>query len=166
MGWVIENMTEAHWQQVSKIYLQGIKTEVATFETQVPAWEQWDSSHLKEGRFILRKGNKIAAWCALSPISSRSVYKGVAELSIYVAEEFKGLGLGKSLLKEIIQESEELGIWTLQSSIIADNEPSLGLHQSCGFRAVGYREKIAKNAKGHWKDVIIMERRSTRVGMD
>lgn len=166
MGWLIDKMMAKDWEQVSKIYGEGIKTDIATFERQVPTWEQWDSSHLKECRLILRKGSKIAGWCALTPTSSRCVYKGVAEVSVYVAEEYKGLGVGTSLLKEIIYESEELGIWTLQSSIIADNEASLGLHESCGFRVVGYRERIAQNSKGQWKDVIVMERRSLKVGVE
>lgn len=164
MEYIIENMKETDWQQVSDIYLAGIKTEIATFQSEVPTWEEWDKGHLTTCRLVARNGEKILGWAALSAVSSRCVYAGVAEVSIYVSEEHKGKGVGTSLLNHLIQQSEKEGFWTLQAAIIKENIPSIMLHKKCGFREIGYRERLGKMNNGKWHDVILMERRSKIVG--
>ena len=153
-----------YYPQIAAIYLQGIATGVATFQTEATDWEVWDKSHLPNCRIVAFESNQMAGWAALSPVSSRCVYAGVAEVSIYIAENFRGKGVGKYLLSTLIEESETAGLWTLQSSIFSENKASIKLHEQCGFRIIGYREKIGK--KGDvWKDNIIMERRSKIVGL-
>lgn len=147
------------WPAVSRIFSQGIATGNATFETEVPEWEEWDVAHLPDCRLIILLENNLLGWAALSPISSRCVYGGVAEVSIYIDENFQGMGLGKKLLNELIHQSESSGIWTLQAGIFPENNASILLHQSCGFRIVGRRERIGQ-MKGTWRDVILLERRS------
>lgn len=166
MEYTIEEMKESDWKQVSNIYLNGIKTRIATFQSEVPAWEDWDKGHIKSCRFVVKYKDKILGWAALSPTSSRCVYKGVAEVSIYIGEECKGQGVGTALLTHIIKESEKNGFWTLQSGIIAKNDASIALHKKCGFREVGIREKVAKMNNKEWMDVMFMERRSKITGID
>ena len=153
-----------HYPQVVAIYLQGIATGIATFQTEATEWEAWDKGHLPDCRIAAFEGSQMAGWAALSPVSSRCVYAGVAEVSIYIAEHFRGKGIGKYLLLKLIEESEAAGLWTLQSGIFSDNTASIKLHEQCGFRVIGYREKIGKK-DGVWKDNIIMERRSLVVGI-
>lgn len=160
----IRKIEPANYPQVKNIYLQGIATGIATFQTEATDWETWDKSHLPNFRIAAFEGNQMAGWAALSPVSSRCVYAGVAEVSIYIAENFRGKGVGKSLLSNLIEESEAAGLWTLQSGIFSDNKASIKLHEQCGFRIIGYREKIGKK-DGVWKDNIIMERRSKVVGI-
>lgn len=157
-------MTAEDWPAVKEIYRQGIATGMATFETDVPGWNQWDENHLAHSRLIA-KGNEILGWAALSPVSGRCVYGGVAEVSVYIAEKARGRGIGKKLLNTLIENSEENGIWTLQAGIFAENEASIKLHKKCGFKIVGKREKLGK-LKDIWKDVLLMERRSKRVGAE
>lgn len=164
MNYIIENMKESDWQQVSDIYLAGIKTEIATFQSDVPTWEEWDKRHITACRFVARSGEEILGWVALSTVSSRCVYAGVAEVSVYISDEYMGMGVGTSLLNNLIQQSEEEGFWTLQAGIIKDNIPSRMLHKKCGFREIGYRERLGKMNNGKWHDVILMERRSKIVG--
>lgn len=164
MDFKIEEMKASDWAQVSAIYLSGIKTEIATFQTEVPSWEEWNSSHLKSCRLVARFGNTVLGWAALSPTSSRCVYAGVAEVSIYIDEHHKGHGVGTALLKALIELSEDDGLWTLESGIIKENTASLNLHKRCGFRELGIREKVAKMGNGKWHDVVLMERRSKSVG--
>lgn len=164
MEYIIDNMKETDWKQVSDIYLSGIKTEIATFQSMVPTWEEWDKGHLSTCRFVARNGDKILGWTALSAVSSRCVYAGVAEVSVYVSEEHKGKGIGTSLLNHLIHQSENEGFWTLQAGIIKENIPSRMLHKKCGFREIGYRERLGKMNNGKWHDVILMERRSKIVG--
>ena len=164
MDYIVDIMNEEDWQQVSEIYLAGIKTEIATFQNEAPTWEEWDRGHSKHCRFVARLEDKILGWVALSPVSARCVYAGVAEVSIYIKEEFKGSGVGTALLNKLIQCSEKYGYWTLQAGIIKENIPSLMLHKKCGFREIGYRERIGKMKNGTWHDVILMERRSSVVG--
>lgn len=160
----IRKIEEGYYPQVAAIYLQGIETGVATFQTEGTDWEAWDKSHLPNCRIAAFENNQMAGWAALSPVSSRCVYAGVAEVSIYIAEGFRGKGVGKLLLQKLIEESEATGLWTLQSGIFSENKASIKLHEHCGFRIIGYREKIGK--KGDvWKDNIIMERRSKTVGI-
>jgi len=161
----IEKMNAGDWEQVSLIYGEGISTGHATFETAVPAWDKWDSSHLPEGRLVARAGNVVAGWAALSPVSSRCVYAGVAEVSIYVGAAFRGQGIGRALLGALVALSEENGIWTLQAGIFPENYSSLALHKRDGFREIGRRERIGK-MNGTWRDVILLERRSRVVGID
>jgi phosphinothricin acetyltransferase len=151
------------YPRVAEIYLQGIATGFATFQNEATDWEAWDNSHLKECRLGVFEGEELAGWAALTPVSGRCVYAGVAEVSIYIAENFRGKGIGKSLLLKLIEESEAAGLWTLQSGIFPENTASIRLHEQCSFRIIGYREKIGKK-DGVWKDNIIMERRSKIVG--
>lgn len=156
-------MTEAHWPAVRAIYEQGIATRKATFATSAPAWEEWHARHLPACRLVAVRDGEIVGWAALSPVSSREVYCGVQEVSVYVAESARGQGIGLQLLNALVDESERNGIWTLQAGIFAENAASVHLHEKAGFRTVGRRERIAQ-LDGQWRDTILMERRSRRVG--
>ena len=153
-----------HYPQIAVIYLQGIATSNATFQTEATNWEDWDKSHLQHSRLAAFVENEMAGWAALSPVSSRCVYGGVGEVSIYIADKFRGKGIGKLLFSQLISESEKNNLWTLQSGIFPENIGSIKLHESCGFRKIGYRERIGK-MNGVWRDNIIMERRSKTVGI-
>jgi phosphinothricin acetyltransferase len=166
MKYKIEEMESSDWEEVKNIYVEGIKTGLATFQTEAPTWENWDKSHLQSCRLVARSESSILGWVALSPTSSRSCYAGVVEVSIYIGEKYKGQGIGKSLLTSIIKQSEENGIWTLYCAIIRENIGSIVLHRKCGFREIGIREKIAKMSNEAWHDVVLMERRSQVVGID
>jgi len=158
-------LEEKDWGQVSEIYRQGIETRNATFELSVPSWIDWDCGHLKICRMVAALNGQIVGWFALTPVSSRSVYGGVAEVSIYISLDFTGQQIGTKLLDLLIKESEKNGIWTLQASIFPENKGSLRIHKKHGFREVGYREKIGK-MEGVWRDTIILERRSNTVGIE
>jgi phosphinothricin acetyltransferase len=162
---VIQAMNHADWNQVRRIYLEGIRTGNATFETEVPGWEKWNAGHLDHCRLVIKRDEDVMGWAALSPVSSRRVYSGVAEVSVYVSESFRGQGIGQALLESLIECSEEHGIWTLQAGILTDNVSSRQLHERCGFREVGRRERIGK-LNGEWRDVILLERRSKKVGVE
>jgi len=149
-------MRPSDWEQVSQIYLQGIETGIATFQREVPAYEIWNKSHLEHNRIVIEQNGIISGWAALSPISSRPVYSGVAELSLYISPDFRGQGVGTKLLNALIEQSENNGIWTLQSGIFQENSASIKLHEKCGFRMVGYREKIGKDYKGVWHNNVLM----------
>lgn len=161
----IKKMEPAHWDAVKEIYENGIATGHATFETQAPEWEKWDREHLKFARLIALVNHTVAGWAALSPVSGRCVYGGVAEVSVYVADEYKGNGIGKMLLEALISQSEANGIWTLQAGIFPENIASVRLHEKAGFRIIGKREKIGK-MNNVWRDSIILEKRSRVVGVD
>jgi L-amino acid N-acyltransferase YncA len=167
MDIVVDKITSEDWAAVRAIYLEGIATHNATFETDAPDWEKWDSDHLRDCRLVARKGGRpfgrVVGWAALSPVSARCVYAGVAEVSVYVAEAARGQGVGKMLLQALIEESERQGIWTLQAGIFPENAASLVLHKSCGFREVGRRERIGQ-MDGVWRDVVLTERRSQVAG--
>jgi len=158
-------MDPADWQAIRAIYLEGIATGNATLETDAPAWEQWHASHLPSCRLVAREGTTVVGWAALSPVSGRCIYGGVAEISVYVSGSAQGRGVGRALLNRLVDESEQNGIWTLQAGILAENRVSLALHRKSGFREVGRRERIGKLA-GVWRDVVLMERRSATVGSD
>jgi len=158
-------MGPGDWENVRSIYLEGIATGDATFETGAPSFADWDKAHLTCARLVARRGDQTIGWAALSPVSQRCVYGGVAEVSVYVSSSSRGLGVGRSLLERLIAESERNGIWTLQAGIFPENLGSLALHRSCGFREVGRRERIGK-LKGIWRDTILLERRSTFVGVE
>ena len=166
MSFIVEKMSEEDWEQVRAIYLEGMATGNATFETSAPSWEHWDAAHLQCGRFVARNNvTQVIGWAALSPVSARRVYAGVAEVSIYVSEKSRGTGAGRALLKALVEESEKCGLWTLQAGIFPENLASIRLHQSCGFRLVGRRERIGC-LRGRWRDVMLLERRSERVCHD
>jgi phosphinothricin acetyltransferase len=161
----VEAMEEGHWERVSEIYVQGIASGNATFETEAPSWEEWDEGHLSECRFVAVSDGRILAWAALSPVSDRCVYAGVAEVSVYVADEAQGQGIGTRLMEALVSGAEELGIWTLQAGVFPENDASVRVHTSAGFRLVGRRERLGQ-MNGLWRDVLLLERRSDRVGMD
>ena len=163
MGIRIDAMVAADWPNVSAIYLEGIATGNATFETLAPSWEEFDRGHLPFGRLVARQGRTIAGWVALSKVSNRSCYSGVAEMSVYVASWARGKRIGSALMQAAIDESERNGVWTLQGAIFAENQASLKLCLSAGFRQVGYRERIGQS-RGEWRNTIIVERRSKAVG--
>jgi L-amino acid N-acyltransferase YncA len=159
----VEPLRAEHWDAVARIYEQGIATGHATFETEVPSWEQWDASHLAGHRLVALRDGEVAGWAALSPVSDRCVYGGVAEESVYVAKEARGRGVGRELLEALIAGSEAAGIWTIQTGIFPENEASVRLHERVGFRVVGTRERLGKRGDV-WRDVLLLERRSSKVG--
>jgi phosphinothricin acetyltransferase len=160
---LIEAMRDDDWPEVRRIYLEGLETGDATFETEAPTWERWDIGHRPDCRLVARARDEILGWAALSPISSRRAYAGVAEVSIYVAAAARGRGVGKALLNALITESERAGVWTLQASIFPENVASVRLHKQEGFREVGRREAIAQRS-GIWRDTLLLERRSLVAG--
>ncbi len=170
MEYLIDMMKPGDWQQVRSIYIEGIRTGNSTFEADAPDLDKWDSTHLREHRLVVRGHDHILAWAALSPISNRCVYSGVAELSLYVAAAHRGEGIGSALLEAIINSTEKAGLWTLQGGIFPENTRSLDLVKKHGFKEVGRREKIGKmtygDLAGTWRDVILVERRSTLTGID
>lgn len=165
MSFVIDRMSAEDWEQVRTVYLQGIATGHATFETQAPTWEEWNARHLPYSRLVAREGETVKGWAALSPVSSRFVYAGVAEISVYVGQNHRGEGVGKALLDALIADSENNGIWSLQAGIFPENSRSITMHKQCGFREVGKRERIGK-MNGIWRDTVLLERRSKVVGAD
>ena len=167
---MIDIMKPEDWQQVRSIYREGIGTGNSTFEADAPDWDKWDSAHLQEHRLVVREGNTILAWAALSLVSTRSVYAGVVELSLYVTTAHRGKGIGAVLLNATIDSTEKAGLWTLQGGIFPENTPSLRLVKKHGFKEIGKREKIGKmtygDLAGTWRDVILVERRSAMTGID
>jgi L-amino acid N-acyltransferase YncA len=164
-SFLVEAMCPEDWTAVRAIYVEGIATGNATFETEAPTWESWDAAHAPAPRLVARDaGGAILGWAALTPVSGRCVYAGVGDLSVYVSEAARGRGVGRALLQALVSESERVGIWTLQAGIFPENEASLALHKSCGFREVGRRERIGK-MNGAWRDVILLERRSGIAGV-
>ena len=153
-------MRTEDWPAVKAIYEQGIATKNATFDTEAPAWEDWDAGHLAGPRLVAERDGSIVAWAALSPTSHRAAYAGVVEGSIYVDETARGQGIGRELLGALVAQADVAGIWTVQTSIFAENTASLALHQACGFRVVGVRERIGQ-MDGVWRDTVLMERRAT-----
>jgi L-amino acid N-acyltransferase YncA len=158
-------MAKDDWPSVAEIYNQGIITGLATFQREVPDWSEWDNSHIKACRIVAMANDQIAGWAALTPVSGRCVYAGVAEVSIYVSDSHRGKRIGSGLLEELINESEKEGFWTLQAGIFPENLSSLKIHLALGFRQVGYREKIGK-MNGIWRDTILLERRSRIIGIN
>jgi L-amino acid N-acyltransferase YncA len=165
MNYIIERMQPADWAQVRTIYEAGIATGLATFETWAPDWAQWDADHLTDCRLVARADDTVIGWAALLPISRRQVYVGVAEVSVYVAPNAQGQGVGNDLLAGLILASEHHALWTLQASVFPENKASLALHRKHGFREIGRRERIAR-LRGVWRDTILLERRSRMVGIE
>lgn len=161
--YTLDSLMPTDWSSVRAIYLEGIAGRNATFEIEAPSWEKWTISHLPFARLVACIGKDVLGWAALSPVSSRQCYAGVAEASVYVSAAQARRGIGKALLRAIITASEQNGIWTLQAGIFPENRASLALVQGCGFREVGVRERIAR-LDGVWRDVLLLERRSTAVG--
>jgi phosphinothricin acetyltransferase len=159
----IRQLNVEDWPKVEAIYRQGIESGNATFETQTPSWQQWDEAHLQVCRLVAVDEQHLLGWSALSRVSNRAVYRGVAEVSVYVTQSAWGQGIGKQLLSSLVDCSEQAGVWTLQASLFPENEASLRLHLGCGFRLVGRRERIGQHL-GIWRDTLLLERRSTYVG--
>lgn len=159
----VEKMLPGYWPEVRAVYVEGLATGDATFETEAPEWERWDAAHLRACRLVALDDGRVAGWAALSPVSARAVYAGVAEVSVYVGAGFRGRGLGRALLSALVRESEAAGIWTLQASVFPENVASVELHKACGFREVGRRERVGR-LRGRWRDTILLERRSRAVG--
>lgn len=155
----IRKMLDTDWPMVKNIYLEGIATGNATFQTEAPAFEEWTTSHDSTCRLVAVKEDIVVGWIAISAVSKRIVYRGVGEVSIYVSKKVKNKGIGTVLFSKLIEECEKQGFWTLQSSIFKENTASIKLHKKFGFREVGYREKIAQH-NGIWRDVLLLERRS------
>jgi L-amino acid N-acyltransferase YncA len=158
-------MVPDDWPEVARIYDEGLETGNATFQQVVPTWEEWNTGHVQSCRMVAIIEGTMAGWTALSAVSSRVVYAGVAEVSVYIGKDFRGMRIGDQLMKNLIDESEKEGFWTLQSSIFPENEASIKLHEKYGFRTMGYREKVGK-MDGVWRNTVIMERRSKVVGID
>jgi L-amino acid N-acyltransferase YncA len=162
----IRDMRSEDWPAVAAIYAEGIAHGDATFETEVPSWEQWDAAHLAAHRHVAEhaKSDHVLGWTAVVPVSSRCVYAGVVEHSVYVAADGRGRGVGRALLAALVDSTERAGIWTIQSGVFPENQASLALHRTAGFRVVGIRERLGR-MHGHWRDVVTLERRSRVVGI-
>jgi phosphinothricin acetyltransferase len=160
----LDIMKPSDWEAVKEIYEEGIATGNATFQQSAPTWHEWNSTHLQHSR-IVAKDNNVLGWAALTPVSGRCVYAGVAEVSVYVSDKARGKGLGKQLLQKLVDESEANNIWTLQAGIFPENIASIKIHEACGFRILGKRERIGK-MNGIWRDTVLLERRSETVGID
>ena len=161
---IITAMKPEDWEMVRLIYEEGIATGHATFETDLPEWDAWDGSHMKACRLVARAEGEVVGWAALSPVSSRCVYSGVAEVSVYVRAAFRRQGVGKALMRELIAASERAGLWTLQGGVFPENAGSVALQKAFGFREIGRQERLGQ-LKGVWRDVVLMERRSRNVGI-
>lgn len=159
---VVRPLVKADWKAVSNIYAEGIATGVATFETEVPAWELWNKKYMEHCRIVAELNHEVVGFAVLSLVSKREVYKGVAEVSVYVSEKFRDKNIGELLLGTLIKQSESEGFWTLQANIFSENLASIRLHEKCGFRMVGLREKIGK-LHGNWHDNQLLERRSSKI---
>jgi phosphinothricin acetyltransferase len=159
----IGELRPEHWAAVARIYGAGIATGNATFETELPSWEAWDSSHLPAHRFVGLGGGQVLGWVGVSPVSDRCAYAGVVENSVYVASEARRQGVGRSLLEQLVRSTEAAGIWTIQTGIFPENEASVRLHERAGFKVVGRRERLGR-LNGAWRDVLFLERRSKVVG--
>jgi L-amino acid N-acyltransferase YncA len=158
----IRDLQPADWPAVRAIYQDGIRGGNATFETELPSWERWDAAH-PVPRLVAERDGAVVGWAALSPVSDRCCYEGVGDVSVYVAEAVRGAGVGRALLEALVERSEQAGYWTLNAGVFPENEASLRLHKSCGFREVGVRERLG-SLRGVWRDVVLLERRSTVVG--
>jgi phosphinothricin acetyltransferase len=165
MELAIDEMRPADWEQVRRIYLDGLATGQASFEVDAPDWERWDETHHRHSRLVARLEGRVVAWAALAPVSHRRCYAGVAEVSLYVAADCRGRGVGKRLLQALVKSSERHGIWSLSGGTFPENEASIRLQLACGFRVVGRRERVAQH-HGVWRDTVLTERRSRLVGAD
>jgi L-amino acid N-acyltransferase YncA len=160
----LQPLSRADWAAVKAIYEEGLATGQASFETEAPDWASWDAAHLSHSRLVALSEGDVGGWAALTPVSRRAAYGGVAEVSVYVAARWRGRGVGRQLLLELIRQSETAGVWTLVASIFPENGASIRLHEGCGFRLLGRRERIARQ-HGRWRDTVLYERRSTVSGV-
>jgi L-amino acid N-acyltransferase YncA len=158
----VQGLRPQDWPAVRAIYEAGIATGNATFETGAPSWEDWNAAHLPAHRLVAAEGHHVLAWAALAPVSDRCAYAGVAEDSVYVAPDAQGRGVGRQLLEALVSGAEQAGIWTVQTGIFPENQGSVRLHQACGFRVVGVRERLGR-LHGRWRDVLLLERRSPAI---
>ena len=165
MDFVVEAMKPEDWEAVAAIYREGIDTKIATFQDSIPSWESWNAGHSQKCRLVARGGGAVLGWVAIRPTSDRCVYAGVADVSIYVGNAYRGMGVGTALLQALVEQSENDGYWTLQSGVIRENAASRALHAKCGFREIGFRERPGRMDNGIWHDVIILERRSRKTGI-
>lgn len=156
---MIREMQKEDWDRVSAIYTQGIESGISTFNTECPGFSEWDAAHCRECRFVYEEENTVAGWVAVSPTSSRDCYRGVVEVSLYVDRNFRGRGIGTQLMRKTIEEAPKAGFWSLYTAILSVNKASIALHKKCGFREIGYRERIAKDRFGRWQNTTIMELR-------
>jgi len=163
MDLIVDRMKAEDWEVVVRIYLEGISTGQATFETEAPSREDWNAAHVPGSGLVARVGGAVAGWAVLSPTSTRRVYSGVAEVTVYVTAALRGKGIGSELLARLIAVSENLGVWTLQAVVFPENAASVRLHKRLGFREVGRRERIGQ-MNGVWRDVLLLERRSQTIG--
>jgi L-amino acid N-acyltransferase YncA len=159
----VRDLRPVDWPEVARIYADGIATKNATFEAEVPSWEDWDAAHLAEHRFVGIDDGRVVGWIALAPVSERCCYAGVAEVSVYVGAEARGRGVGSTLLEAVVASSERAGIWTIQTGVFPENEASLALCRRFGFRLVGTRRRLGQ-LDGIWRDVLLLERRSEAIG--
>ena len=165
MDIAIRGMQKEDWEPIAAIFKEGIDLKTATFHTEVPSYDRWNEAHTNDCRLVAASEQQVIGWAALSPISSRLVYSGVVEVSIYIKQGFRGMQVGERLLRALVEESEKQGYWTLQSGIFEINRASIALHEKLGFRMVGYREKIGRDSNGQWQNTVLMERRSTVTGI-
>ncbi len=161
---IIRALIPADWSAVRTIYAEGIATGHTTFESTPPDWPTWDAAHRPDCRFVAEDDGIVCGWAALTPVSGRCVYAGVAEVSVYVSESCRGQGIGNQLLEQLVEASEQVGLWTLQAGIFPENVGSVRLHEKAGFRLVGHRERIGQ-LHGAWRDTVLLERRSLAVGV-
>lgn len=164
-GLVIRAMRSDDWPAVAEIYGEGIATNDATLERDVPSWAAWDAGHRAECRFVATRDGKVVGWIALSEYSSRDVYRGVAWESVYIAERARGTGVGRALLDHLVPASEAAGIWTLLAGVQVENAASLAVHERAGFRRIGVQQRVGRDPTGRWRDVVLLERRSATVGV-
>ena len=157
-------MLPIHWEAVKHIYTEGIATGNATFQSSIPSWEEWDSAHVLQPRLVATDNQTVLGWAALTPVSGRCVYAGVGEVSVYVSDQARGKGIGKKLLAALIEESEKNNFWTLQAGIFPENTASVKIHEDCGFRVIGRRERIGQ-MNGQWRDTLLLEKRSKKTGL-
>ena len=161
---MIREMRKSDWKSVSEIYKRGLEAGTSTFNTECPSYDDWNNSHAERCRFVYEENGTVAGWIALTPSSSICAYRGCAEMSIYLAPNFQGKGIGPRLVNKLLDEAEKAGYWTIYSSIISINAPSIALHKKCGFREIGYMERIARDRFGSWQNVTLMEYRIPDTG--
>lgn len=166
MNIVINEMLDSYKEDVLRIYEQGIETNLATLEAKCPTWERWNETHMNTGRIVAEVDGIVVGFAALSRASHREEYAGVVEVSVYVEEKKKHMGIGFALLSKLIEIADNNGLWTLQTTILEENEASIQLHEKCGFRKVGYRHMIGKDKFGLWRNTVLMERRSKKIGFE
>lgn len=156
---MIRKMQKSDWEKVADIYRQGIETGISTFNTECPSYQEWDGSHAEACRLVWEENGTVVGWAAVSPVSGRCAYRGCVEMSVYIDAAYRGKGIGKSLVSELLNEARQAGYWSVYSAIISTNAPSIALHKKCGFREIGYRERIAKDRFGNWQNTTLMEYR-------